>query len=69
MWGSEGVCFVTEAYFAHLELCSRSAYAMACCPSSVRRPSLAFHIFDISSRTISWVKLKLRGKHCGNMEI
>ena len=30
-----------------------------CCPSSVRRPSLAFHIFDISSRFISWIELKL----------
>ena len=48
---------------AHLELCSKLAYAMACCPSSDRRPSarpsLAFHFFDISSRTISWNELKL----------
>ena len=36
---------------------------------SVIRPSLAFHIFDISSRTISWIKLKLSRRHCGNMEI
>ena len=42
-------------------------YAMTCCPSV--RPSLAFHIFDISSRTISWIELKLKGRHCGNMEI
>ena len=49
-----------------------------CCPSSVRRPSLAFHIFDISSRFISWIELKLSvcvwgvgggGGHCGNTEI
>ena len=33
------------------------------------RPSLAFHFFDISSRTISWIVLKLNGRHCGNMEI
>ena len=37
--------------------------------SVVRFPSLAFHIFDISSRTISWIELKLSGRHCGNMEI
>ena len=59
---------------AHLELCSRSAYAMACCPSSIHLSfvihlSLPFHIFDISSRTISWIELKLSGRHCGNMEI
>ena len=36
---------------------------------SVVRPSLAFHIFDISSRTVSWIELKLSGRHCGNMEI
>ena len=35
----------------------------------VCRPSLAFHIFDISSRTISWIELKLSRRHCGNMEI
>ena len=35
----------------------------------VRRKSLAFRIFDISSRTISLIELKLSGKHCGNMEI
>ena len=35
---------------------------------SVVRSSLAFHIFDIS-RTISWIELKLSGRHCGNMEI
>ena len=44
-------CFHYD-FLAHLALCSRSAYAMACCPSSVR-PSLAFHIFNISSGTIS----------------
>ena len=54
---------------AHLELCSRSVYAPACCPSSVRHQSLAFHIFDISSRTISWIEMKLSGRHCDNMEI
>ena len=37
-------------------------------PSSVR-PLLTFHIFDISSRAISWIELKLSGSHCGNMEI
>ena len=31
-------------------------------------PSLAFHIFNISSRTISWIEPKLSGRHCGNME-
>ena len=35
----------------------------------VSRPSLAFHIFDVSSRTISWIELKLSGRHCGDMEI
>ena len=30
-------------------------------------PSLAFHIFDIFSRTISWIELKLSGRHYGNM--
>ena len=44
--------------------CSRSAYAMACCLLSIR-PSLAFHSFDISSRTISWIELKLSRRHCG----
>ena len=34
----------------------------------VRRPSLAFLIFNISI-TISWKWLKLSGRHCGNMEI
>ena len=37
--------------------------------SVVRRPSLAFHIFDISSRTISCIDLKLSWRHRGNMEI
>ena len=55
---------------------SRSAHAMACCPLSVRpsvvrrpsvHPALAFSIFDISSRTISWIELKLSVRHCGNM--
>ena len=32
----------------------------------VRRPSLAFHIFEISSRTLSWIELKLSGRHCGS---
>ena len=36
---------------------------------SVRHPALAFHIFNISSRTISWIELKLNGRHCDNMEI
>ena len=36
---------------------------------SVIRPSLAFHIFDISSRTLSWIELKLSGRHCGNIVI
>ena len=84
-------------YIAHLELCSRSAYAMVCTPhfffslpkiewlkaifffasknwkiedwkqSSLRRPSLAFHIFDISSRTISWIEVKLSRRHCSNI--
>ena len=36
---------------------------------SVVSPLLAFHIFDISSRSISWIELKLSGWHCGNMEI
>ena len=39
------------------------------CPLSVVPRSLAFHFFDISSRTISWIELKLRGCHCGNMKI
>ena len=30
---------------------------------------LAFHVFDISSRTMSWIELNLSGRHCGNMEI
>ena len=54
---------------AHLELCFRSAYAMACCPFSVRHPLLAFHICDISSRTISWIEQKLSERHCGDIEI
>ena len=33
------------------------------------RPSLAFHVFNISSRTISWIELKLSRRHCSNMEI
>ena len=49
----------------HLELCSRSAMPWPV----VRRPLLAFHTFDISSRTISWIELKHSGTHCGNMEI
>ena len=54
---------------AHLELCPVSANAIACCPLSVCRPLLAFHILKISSRTISWIELKHSGRHCGNMEI
>ena len=38
-------------------------------PASVRRPSLAFPIFDISPRTINWIELKLSGRHCGDMEV
>ena len=52
---------------AHLELCCRSAYAVACYPNIC--PTLAFHIFHISSRTISWIELKLSWRHCDNMEI
>ena len=58
----------SDTLLAHLELCSRSAYAMACCPSSICRPLLAFHIFNISSQTISWVELKLSEQHFGSME-
>ena len=56
---------------AHLELCSRSAYAVACCPvcPSAICPSLIFHIFDIASRTVSQIELKLGGRHWGYMEI
>ena len=36
---------------------------------SVIRPLLAFHIFYISSRTISWIELKLSWRHYGNMVI
>ena len=58
---------------AHLELCFRSAYAKACCLSSVSpsvvRLLLAFHIFDISSRSVHWIELKLNGRHGCNMEI
>ena len=43
---------------------SLSSYAMAYCPS-VSRPSLAFPIIDISSRTINWIELKLSVRHCG----
>ena len=39
------------------------------CPSSVVRPALAFHIFDISSRIVSRIELKLGGRYCGYMEI
>ena len=53
----------------HLELCFRSVNCMSCCSLSVRHPSLAFHIFDIPSRTIDWIELKLSWMHCGNMEI
>ena len=64
--------YLFYVFLAHVELCCRSAYAMACCPLSVRlsfSQSLALHIFDVSSRTISWIELKLSGRHCGNMEI
>ena len=44
------LCF-SFIFLAHLELCHGLL--------SVCRPSLAFHIFDIS-RTISWIVLKLR---------
>ena len=47
---------------AHLEL---MPWPVVCCPV---RPLLAFHIFDISSGTISWIELKLSGRHYGNME-
>ena len=49
------------------------SYAKACCLSSVSpsvvRLLLAFHIFDISSRSVHWIELKLNGRHCCNMEI
>ena len=51
---------------AHLELYKAPGQLM---PWPVVRPSLAFHIFDISSRIISWIELKLNGMYCGNMEI
>ena len=38
-------------------------------PSVVRRSSLTFHVFDISSWTVSWIEVKLSGRLCGNMEI
>ena len=56
-------------FLAHLELCSRTADAVACCPSSVRRPSLTFHVFDISSWTVSRIEVKLSGRYCGNSEL
>ena len=37
------------------------------CPSV--RPSLTFHVFDISSWAVSQIEVKLSGRHCGNMEI
>ena len=49
-------------------VCSRSAYALTCCPLSVS-PSLTFHIFDISSRIISCIEMKLGGRNSGYMEI
>ena len=54
---------------AHLELCSRSAYAVACYPSSVRRPSVVNRSHFWLSWTVSRIEVKLSGRHCGNMEI
>ena len=36
----------------------------------IRRPSVvSFHIFDNSSRTISWIEKKLSRRHCGDLEL
>ena len=50
-----------------LNLCLCHGLLSIISPSSVR-PSFAFHIFGISSRTASPIKLKLGGWHWGNME-
>ena len=39
------------------------------CLLYVVRPYLTFHIFDISSRIVSWIELKLGGRNWGYMEI
>ena len=47
---------------AHLELAPDllMPWPVVHYPSVVCYPSIAFHIFDISSRAISWIELKLR---------
>ena len=45
----------------------RSKSYLISSPASSVRPSLAFYFFDISSRIISWIELKLSGRHCGNI--
>ena len=53
-----------------LALLSTKAFKVSLCRDllSVVRPSLAFHIFDISSRIVRRIDLKLGGRHCGYMK-
>ena len=44
-------------------------WSVVCRASVACRPSFAFHIFDISSRHVSQIELKLSGQHCDYMEI
>ena len=56
---------------AHLELLQVSLCrgVLSVVRPSVVRPSLTFHVFDISSWTVSRIEVKLNGRHFGSMEI
>ena len=57
------LCLCLLAHLEHFAPAQLMPWSVVHSPSS-----LAFHIFDISSRTISWFGLKLSGRQHGDLE-